>query len=154
MPFRLENIMATSISDKLRAGVATQTPEASQSLAAEWAATLPADVTVALHGDLGAGKTTWVQGLAVGFGITGPVTSPTFTIYTLHQGPIRMLAHMDAYRLGSPDEAQELMLEEFLVSPWCLAIEWPDRLSGWISPDALHLDLAIEADGRHSIRLR
>lgn len=143
-----------NISDRLRAGVRTASAADTQSLAAEWAATLAADVTVALHGDLGAGKTTWVQGLALGFGITEPVTSPTFTIYTLHRGPARMLAHLDAYRLDSPDEAQELMLEEFLVSPWCLAIEWPDRLSGWVSPDAWHLDLDIEADGRHSIRLR
>ena len=66
---------------------------------------------------------------------------------------IRMLAHVDAYRLGSPREAEDLLLEEFLVSPWCLAVEWPDRLPGWIPPDAWHLGFEIEADGRHSIRL-
>jgi tRNA threonylcarbamoyladenosine biosynthesis protein TsaE len=143
-----------SISDRLRAGVATPTPEETRSIAAEWAATLPIDSTVALHGDLGAGKTTWVQGMAVGFGITEAVTSPTFTIFTLHQGAGRMLAHLDAYRIGSTEEVEALMLEEFLVSPWCLAIEWPDNLPGWISPDALHLDLDIRADGRHTIRLR
>jgi tRNA threonylcarbamoyladenosine biosynthesis protein TsaE len=144
----------TNITDRLRAGVATATAEETRAVAAEWAATLPADATVALHGDLGAGKTTWVQGLASGLGITDPVTSPTFTIYTLHQGPQRMLAHLDAYRLGSPEEAEALMIEEFLVSPWCLAIEWPERLQGWISPEAFHLDLDIAADGRHTIRLR
>jgi tRNA threonylcarbamoyladenosine biosynthesis protein TsaE len=146
--------MATSISDRLRAGVTTQTADETRALAAAWAAELPADATVALHGDLGAGKTTWVQGLAIGFGIDDPVTSPTFTIYTLHQGMARMLAHLDAYRLGSADEAQDLLLEEFLVSPWCLAVEWPERVPGWLPPDAWHLDLDIEADGRHSIRLR
>jgi tRNA threonylcarbamoyladenosine biosynthesis protein TsaE len=144
----------TSITDRLRAGVATATAEETRAVAAEWAATLPADATVALHGDLGAGKTTWVQGLASGLGIKEPVTSPTFTIYTLHQGPQRMLAHLDAYRLGSAEEAEALMIEEFLVSPWCLAIEWPERLQGWICPEALHLDLDIAADGRHTIRLR
>jgi tRNA threonylcarbamoyladenosine biosynthesis protein TsaE len=148
------NSVATSITDRLRAGVATATAEETRALAAAWAATLPADATVALHGDLGTGKTTWVQGMAKGFGITEPVTSPTFIIYTLHQGPQRMLAHLDAYRLGSPDEAAALLLEEFLVSPWCLAVEWPERLSGWISEDAWHLDLDIAADGRHTIRLR
>jgi tRNA threonylcarbamoyladenosine biosynthesis protein TsaE len=143
-----------SISDRLRAGVLTATPEETRALAAAWAATLPLDATVALHGDLGAGKTTWVQGMAAGFGITDPVTSPTFTIYTIHQGPSRMLAHLDAYRMGSAEEAEALMLEEFLVSPWCLAVEWPERLEGWISPEAQHLDLDIGADGRHSVRLR
>ncbi|HXQ81557.1 MAG TPA: tRNA (adenosine(37)-N6)-threonylcarbamoyltransferase complex ATPase subunit type 1 TsaE [Opitutaceae bacterium] len=145
--------MATSISDSLRAGVTTQSADETRSLAAQWAAELPADTTVALHGDLGAGKTTWVQGLALGLGITEPVTSPAFTIYTLHRGATRMLAHMDAYRLGSPREAEDLLLEEYLVSPWCLAVEWPDRVPGWIAPDAWHLDFEIEADGRHSIRL-
>ncbi len=146
--------MDTSICDRLRAGAVTSSAEETRALAAEWAATLPADVTVALHGDLGAGKTTWVQGMALGFGITGPVTSPTFTIYNLHWGPGRMLAHLDAYRLESPAEAEELLLEEFLVSPWCLAVEWPERLPGWIGSDALHLELDIALDGRHSVRLR
>lgn len=131
----------------------TRTAEETRQLAAEWAAELPADATVALHGDLGAGKTTWVQGLALGLGIAEPVTSPAFTIYTLHRGPSRMLAHMDAYRVRSPREAEDLLIEEFLVSPWCLAVEWPDRVPGWIPRDAWHLHFEIEAGGRHSIRL-
>ena len=92
--------------------------------------------------------------MARGFGIAGPVTSPSFTIYMLHRGKTRMLAHLDAYRLGSQQEAEELLLEEFLVSPWCLAVEWPERVPAWIPSDALHIDLVIEADGRHSVRLR
>ena len=146
--------MATSISARLRAGVSTGTAGETRALAAEWAAELPADATVALHGDLGAGKTTWVQGMAAGLGITGPVTSPTFTIYNLHPGPARVLVHLDAYRLSSPAEAEDLLLEEFLVSPWCLAVEWPERLPGWIPADAWHLDLGIGAGERHSVRLR
>jgi len=112
------------------------------------------DATVALHGDLGAGKTTWVQGLAQGFGITGAVTSPTFTIYTIHRGPRRMLAHLDAYRLASPAEAEDLLLEEFLVSPWCLAVEWPERVGAWLPAGALHVELDILGPRRHSVRLR
>ena len=108
--------MATSISARLRAGLGTATAEETRSLAAEWASTLPPDSTVALHGDLGSGKTTWVQGMARGLGISEPVTSPTFTIYNLHRGPERLLVHLDAYRLSSPAEAEELLLEEFLVS--------------------------------------
>lgn len=145
--------MATNICDKLRGGVTTRSAEETRALACAWARELPPDATVALHGDLGAGKTTWVQGLAQGFGITEPVTSPTYTIYTIHRGGNRMLAHLDAYRLGGPGEAEDLLLEEFLVSPWCLAVEWPERLGGWIAGDAFHLELGIEADGGHSIRL-
>ena len=148
--------MATNICDRLRLGVTTPTAEETRLLAAEWAAALPADATVALHGDLGAGKTTWVQGMARGFGIAGPVTSPTFTIYTLHRGGSRMLAHMDAYRLGSPGEADDLLLEEFLVSPWCLAVEWPDRVPAWIPRGAWHLDAEERCyrDAGHQAGLR
>ena len=146
--------MATSIFDRLQAGVLTGSADESRALAAEFAAALPPDATVALHGELGAGKTTWVQGMARGLGVADPVTSPTFTLYALHRGPRRMLAHMDAYRLASAADAEALLLEEFLVSPWCLAIEWPERVAAWIPPEARHLDLAIAADGRHSIRLR
>jgi tRNA threonylcarbamoyladenosine biosynthesis protein TsaE len=146
--------VATSISDRLRAGVATQSADETRALAAEWAALLPADATVALHGDMGVGKTTWVQGMAQGLGITGPVTSPTFTIYVIHSGPGRMLAHLDAYRLGSESEAEDLLLEEFLVSPWCLAVEWPERVPAWIPRGAYHVELGILADNRHTVRLR
>jgi tRNA threonylcarbamoyladenosine biosynthesis protein TsaE len=146
--------VATSISDRLRAGVTTSSAEETRALASEWAATLPPDVTVALHGNMGTGKTTWVQGMATGLGITEPVTSPTYTLYALHRGPERMLAHLDAYRLGSPEEAEDLLLEEFLQSPWCLAVEWPERLEGWLTDDALHIDLEIGLGNIHHIRLR
>lgn len=146
--------MATSIFDRLRSGVSTQSAEESRALAATFSAALPDNATVALHGDLGAGKTTWVQGMALGLGIRQPVTSPTFTIYHLHRGGSRLLVHLDAYRLGSAREVEDLMLEEFMASPWCLAVEWPERLPGWVPLDAWHLDLSIEAAGRHAVRLR
>ena len=146
--------MATSICDRLRAGVTTGSAEESRALAAELAAELPEDATLALHGDLGAGKTTWVQGLARGLGITGAVTSPTFTLYNLHRGGTRLLAHLDAYRLGSEREAFDLLLEEFLVSPWCLAVEWPEKIRSWIPPGAFHLEFEVTAESRHRVLLR
>jgi tRNA threonylcarbamoyladenosine biosynthesis protein TsaE len=133
--------------------VATGSAEETRALAAAFASGLPADATVALHGDLGAGKTTWVQGMATGLGITEPVTSPTFTIYNLHRGRGRMLAHLDAYRLGTAQEADALLIEEFLVSPWCLAIEWPERIPSWVPVTAWHLHLAVGADGLHTVSL-
>jgi tRNA threonylcarbamoyladenosine biosynthesis protein TsaE len=143
-----------NISDRLRQGVLTGSAEETRALAAEWAASLPVDATVALHGDLGVGKTTWVQGMAMGLGVSEPVTSPTFTLYTLHRGRTTLLAHLDAYRLGSEREAEDLLLHEFLVSPWCLAIEWPERIPGWIPGNAWHVDLAICEGERHKVRLR
>lgn len=143
-----------SIFAKLRAGVTTSSAEETHALARELAAALPPDTTLALHGDLGVGKTTFVQGLARGLGITEPVTSPTFNIFTLHRGGGRTLVHLDAYRLENEHQIDALMLEDFLVSPWCLAVEWPSKIAAWIPKDALHLDLGITPDQRHTVRLR
>lgn len=138
---------------KLEAGVATASAEETQSLARELAAALPADCTLALHGNLGVGKTTFVQGLAEGLGIQEMVTSPTFNIFTLHRGTRRTLVHLDAYRLESARQMDSLMLEDFLVSPYCLAIEWPEKIADWIPKDAFHLALSILGSEQHGIRL-
>lgn len=145
--------MATNIFARLRAGVTTASATESQGLAAELAVALPPDCTLALHGDLGAGKTTFVQGLAQGLGINEAITSPTFTIFNLHRGR-RTLVHLDAYRLETPQEIDNLLLEDYLISPWCLAVEWPEKIASWIPENALHLDLGIAPDERHTVRLR
>ena len=139
---------------KLRAGVVTTSAEATHALAGELAAALPPDQTLALHGDLGVGKTTFVQGLARGLGVTAPVTSPTFNLVTLYRGEARTLVHMDAYRLENDRQIDALMLEDFLVSPWCLAVEWPEKIAEWIPANALHLDLGITPEHHHTVQLR
>jgi len=144
-----------SIFAKLREGVVTVSAEETHALACELAAALPPDTTLALHGDLGVGKTTFVQGLARGLGVTETVTSPTFTIFNLHRGSSgRILVHLDAYRLENSHQIDALMLDDFLVSPWCLAVEWPEKIAAWIPANAFHLDLGITSDERHTIRLR
>lgn len=145
--------------EELRSGVATESADETRSLGAALAEALPIDVVLALHGDLGVGKTTLVQGLAAGLGIAGPVTSPTFTLYRLYPGKPgpaggRMLAHLDAYRLESAAEAEALLLHEYLVTPWCLAVEWPGNIGAWLPENAWHLELGIGAKGRHTVRLR
>ena len=138
----------------LRAGVATNSPEETQALAAAWAAELPPGSTVALHGDLGVGKTTFVQGFARGLGVAGAVTSPTFTVLNLHRAGERTLAHVDAYRLRSDAEVEALMLDDFLRDPWWMVVEWPERFGRGLPADAWHLELSILPDRRHALRLR
>jgi tRNA threonylcarbamoyladenosine biosynthesis protein TsaE len=151
-----------SIFAELRAGVVTGSAGETRLLGARLAAALPPDATLALHGDLGVGKTTFVQGLAQGFGITDLVTSPTFNILHLYRsGPAlhgldvggRILVHLDAYRLENAHQVSELMLEDFLVSPYCLAVEWPEKIAAALPADAWHLSLGIEAPGRHRVGL-
>ncbi len=122
-------------------------------LARELGVALAPDTTLALHGDLGAGKTTFVQGLARGLGIIDAVTSPTFNIFTLHRGPTNLL-HLDAYRLETPQQVDDLLLGDFMISPWCLAIEWPEKIGNWPPPGTLHLELDITREERHTVRLR
>jgi tRNA threonylcarbamoyladenosine biosynthesis protein TsaE len=145
--------MATNICDSLRAGVVTSNAAETRSLAAAFASTLAPDTTLALHGDLGVGKTTFVQGLAEGLRIKDPVTSPTFNIFTVHRGPTNLI-HLDAYRLQSAREVEDLLLADFLVTPWCLAVEWPEKIAEWLPKDTVHLDLGIRPDERHTLRLR
>jgi tRNA threonylcarbamoyladenosine biosynthesis protein TsaE len=141
-----------SIFAELRAGVVTSSAGETRLLGARLAAALPPDATLALHGNLGVGKTTFVQGLAQGFGIPDMVTSPTFNILHLYRSR-RTLVHLDAYRLENAHEVSELMLEDFLVSPYCLAVEWPEKIAAALPADAWHLFLGIEAPGRHRVGL-
>ena len=143
-----------SICAELLQGVTTASADETRQLAASLAAVLPATVTLALHGDMGAGKTTFVQGLAQGFGVTGRVTSPTFAIYSVHHGSARTLIHLDAYRLENERQIEALLLEDFLVKPYCLAVEWPERISSWLPAETWHMELSIEDGERHRVVLR
>lgn len=142
-----------TIFERLRNGLVTHSAAATQALAAEFAAALPPDSTLALHGDLGVGKTTFVQGLAAGLGIHEPVTSPTFNIFTLHRGRTNLL-HLDAYRLESSQQVEDLLLADFMITPWCLAVEWPEKIADWLPATTLHLDLGITPNQDHTVRLR
>jgi tRNA threonylcarbamoyladenosine biosynthesis protein TsaE len=142
-----------SISAKLKGGVVTASAEETRALAAEFAAVLPPDTVLALHGDMGVGKTTFVQGLARGLGVKEQVTSPTFAIYSVYRGPRTRLVHLDAYRLENERQIEALLLEEFLASPWLLAVEWPEKTGAWLPPTAWHLTLGIVDGDRHRVQL-
>lgn len=108
----------------------------------------PGDLLL-LAGDLGAGKTTLVRGLARGLGVSGAVQSPTFQLVRVHPGPIP-LAHVDLYRLDSAAELGQLGLEEMLEDG-VVVIEWGSRLIG---PPSGSGRLDIEPLGPQRRRLR
>jgi tRNA threonylcarbamoyladenosine biosynthesis protein TsaE len=141
-----------NVLERLNAGIVTSTADETRSVAAELARALPPDSTLALHGDLGVGKTTFVQGLARGLGIQDSVTSPTFNIFTLHRGPVNLL-HLDAYRLENSQQVDDLLLSDFLITPWFLAVEWPEKIPGWLPANTLHLTLGIDSSERHTLQL-
>jgi tRNA threonylcarbamoyladenosine biosynthesis protein TsaE len=106
---------------------------------------LPGDLVV-LSGDLGAGKTTLVQGIGAGLGVRGPITSPTFVIARVHpslaDGPA--LVHADAYRLASPAEVDDLDLDASLETS-VTVVEWGGGLVEGLAADRLDVSIALAA---------
>jgi tRNA threonylcarbamoyladenosine biosynthesis protein TsaE len=119
-------------------------------IARELAQTLGAGDVVLLSGNLGAGKTAFVRGLAQGLGINpDEVSSPTFTIVHEYRGGRLALYHADLYRLERT-ATEDIGLEEMGVKDGVLAIEWPDRLTHAL-PSAVTVNLEIKADDTRQI---
>jgi tRNA threonylcarbamoyladenosine biosynthesis protein TsaE len=122
-----------------------------QAVAARLAAVLrPGDV-VALHGDLGTGKSTLARGLLHALGWAGEVPSPTFTLVQPYDDLPVPVWHVDLYRLDDPAEADALGLFE---TDAALLIEWPERLGSRLPADALHLMLSGSGDAPRRLTWR
>jgi tRNA threonylcarbamoyladenosine biosynthesis protein TsaE len=131
-----------------RAGLrlATVSPEETRDLGASIAAVLrPGDV-VSLTGDLGAGKTTLVQGAARGLGATDPVLSPTFTLVREYDGPVPIY-HLDVYRLERFQDVIDLGFEEMVDRDRVVFIEWGDAIEALLPPEHIQIELSIPGDG-------
>jgi len=103
----------------------------------------PPGTVLALRGELGAGKTQLAKGVAEGLGITSVVNSPTFVLMNEHVGRLR-LYHIDAYRLGDPEEAAAAGLFDEREVDGLTVIEWADRLEGWLPLERLDLELVAD----------
>jgi len=107
-----------------------------------------------LQGELGAGKTTFVQGLAQGWGSLDDVSSPTFVLVNEYRRPDgARLFHMDAYRLESEPEAAELDIDR-MVSEGALIVEWPERVKGVLPTDVLNIGLEYVAEEQRQLRFQ
>lgn len=107
---------------------------------------------VTLSGELGAGKTTFAQGIAKALGVEETVTSPTFVlekIYALEHQKFARLVHVDAYRLKNAHELEALDWKELRADPRNLIVlEWPERIEGAIPEDAIGIRFDIAGEGR------
>ena len=114
----------------------------------------PGDL-VAFTGDLGAGKTCCVQGIAEGLGVqdNSVVTSPTFTLIQEYQGRIPIY-HFDLYRLSREDEIYDLGYEEYFYGDGVTVVEWAERITAFLPAEYLAIHLHIEPDQTRCIQLR
>jgi tRNA threonylcarbamoyladenosine biosynthesis protein TsaE len=122
--------------------VLAATPEDMRDLGRRVARLLRAGDLVVLTGDLGAGKTTFTQGVGEGLGVRGPVTSPTFVIARVHPSVVGgpPLVHVDAYRLGGLDEVDDLDLDATLADS-VTVVEWGEGLVEELAADRLEVRL-------------
>ena len=104
----------------------TDSAAQTEALGAELAAALRAGDVVLLRGDLGTGKTTIARGIARALGVTGAVTSPTFTIGHRYEGDRAVVAHIDLYRLGALAGEEPGLLEDYLADGEIALVEWPE----------------------------
>lgn len=121
----------------------SRSPEQTRRIGRRLGGALQVGDVICLQGDLGAGKTTFVQGVAQGWGSLDPVSSPTFilvNVYRRGDAAHLFLFHMDAYRLDSAPEAEELDLEAMLAQG-PLLIEWPERIDGLVPDERLWIRL-------------
>ena len=111
-------------------------------VAANVARGLSPGAVVALTGELGAGKTCFVRGMARALGIASPVTSPTYTLVNEYAGATR-LVHIDLYRIKTPADAVGIGLEEYMEhTDSIMVIEWADRAAALIPAHAIRVDMA------------
>ena len=105
---------------------------------------------IALEGELGAGKTTFTQGFAVGLGVTEPITSPTFVIARVHSGTRTDLVHVDAYRVGTRAELDDLDLP---VERSVTVVEWGGDVVDLLAADPLVVHLVRRDDDAREVRI-
>ena len=129
----------------------SRSPEQTRRLGMRLGSLLETGDIVALSGDLGAGKTTLVQGIAQGWGSTDAVSSPTFVLVNAYRRPDGAhLQHMDAYRIESALEAEDLDLEA-MISSGALIVEWAEKITAALPKEILWIHMSWIADEHRSL---
>ncbi len=120
---------------------------ATMAFATRFAQTVHAPCSVALVGDLGAGKTTFVRGVLRALGVTGAIKSPTYALVETYDTSIGEVHHIDAYRIESIEDFEARGGFEYFAVPSIRFVEWPQRLAGALAFD-LELRFDFEGEGR------
>ncbi|HVF69546.1 MAG TPA: tRNA (adenosine(37)-N6)-threonylcarbamoyltransferase complex ATPase subunit type 1 TsaE [Xanthomonadales bacterium] len=131
-----------------------------QTLGKKFAGNLKSGAILALYGDLGSGKTTFVQGLAKGLGIKHKIISPTFIIVRKYEIPkslilnLKSFYHIDLYRLENETDMKGLGLEEILADKSnIVAIEWPEKIEKFLPKNKIHLNFNYLENNERKIEI-
>ncbi|PYN39848.1 MAG: tRNA (adenosine(37)-N6)-threonylcarbamoyltransferase complex ATPase subunit type 1 TsaE [Candidatus Rokuibacteriota bacterium] len=136
-----------------RAEITSERPEETEDAGERLGRTLGPGAVVALTGELGVGKTCFIQGLVRGLGVTGRATSPTFVLINQYPGRVPVY-HVDAYRTESLTELIDLGLLELLGGGGVTVIEWADKLESLLPPEAIHVHIDGVGDQPRAITIR
>ena len=129
----------------------TECEQETEALGERLAGRLEPGAVVAFTGDLGAGKTAFTRGLARGLGISGRVTSPTFTVVNEYEGGRLPLFHFDMYRLGSSGELFDIGWEDYLARGGVCAVEWSENVSDALEEGTIFGEIRRGASERQRI---
>jgi tRNA threonylcarbamoyladenosine biosynthesis protein TsaE len=110
----------------------------------------PGDFVV-VSGELGCGKTTFIQGLVCGYGIDTVVTSPSFALLHVYEAEDRGLIHADPYRLAGPEDVLSTGLDDYIGGPMVIAVEWPERLGSLVPEEHIVVDIHIDENEARTI---
>ena len=132
--------------------VITNSEQETEALGARFAEKLPGGTVVAMYGDLGAGKTAFVRGMARGMGLNCRVSSPTFTIVNEYLGE-RELILFDMYRLSGADELFEIGWEDYLARGAVCAVEWSEKVEDAFYGDEMRVTIEKLDDTRRKITI-
>lgn len=130
----------------------TTSPETTKQLAATLAPYLRAGDVIVLTGDLGAGKTQFVQGVAAGLGVRDQVTSPTFNILLAYQAGTLPLYHFDLYRLDSADQLEETGYYDTIDADGASFIEWGEKFPEALPYGYLEVSIRVDPEGNRCLR--
>jgi tRNA threonylcarbamoyladenosine biosynthesis protein TsaE len=133
--------------------ITTRNPGETEAAGEQLGRRLRAGDVVALTGELGAGKTCFVQGVARGLGVGAPATSPTFVLINEYQGRLP-IHHVDAFRTASLHELMDLGLPELFEDDGVTLIEWADKLEPLLPPRTIHVDITGVGDEPRRITIR
>lgn len=130
----------------------TKRPEETQKLGEDFAKSLKKGDIVCLYGDLGSGKTTFVQGLAEGLGIKNRIISPTFVIVRSYKLEVMSFYHIDLYRIENERDLEGLGIEEIINNKNnIVAIEWAEKLKNYLPKKRINIYLSYENEGKRKI---